>query len=89
MTTATIWKFPLTVHDEVRIAMPDGANILTVATVGEDPFLWALVDVSAPKVGRHFAIRGTGHPVGEVGDYIGTFMLAAGALVFHVFEAAA
>ena len=90
MTTAsTIWKFPLPIGDEVSVAMPEGAKVLTVAAVGEAPFVWVLVDVSAPTVERRFAVRGTGHPLGDVGDYLGTFMLASGGLVFHVFEAAA
>ena len=89
MTASTIWKFPLPVNGEVFVHMPEGAKVLTVASVNEAAFVWALVDASAPTVARRFVVRGTGHPLGDVGDYIGTFMLASGALVFHVFEAAA
>ena len=89
MTASTIWKFPLPIGDEVRVAMPHGARVLTIAAIGEAPFVWALVDAGALTVERRFAVRGTGHPLGDVGDYLGTFMLASGALVFHVFEVAA
>ncbi len=86
--TATIWKFPIPAGDEITVDMPDGAVILTVGGVRDEAFVWAMVDAEAPFVGRRLAVRGTGHPLGEVGDYIGTFMLLSGSLVFHVFEAA-
>lgn len=36
---------------------------------------------------RTFAIYGTGHVQESIcGEYIGTFQLHSGALVFHVFE---
>ncbi len=85
----TIWKYTLAIADDVELCMPEGARILTVAEQHGLPWLWAMVDPAAPKVARRLAIRGTGHPLGDVGDYIGTFMLERGALVFHVFEASA
>ena len=40
--------------------------------------------------GRHFRLSGTGHPLGEdylrIINYIGTFQMENGALVFHLFE---
>lgn len=38
---------------------------------------------------RHFRIKGTGHAADDIGDYIGTFQLNGGSLVFHLFEALA
>ena len=84
---ATIWKFPLPVGDEVRVPMPKGAQVLTIAVVRDEPFVWAIVDPGAAVVEREFSVRGTGHDLGTVGGYIGTFMLLAGSLVFHVFDA--
>lgn len=84
----TIWKFPLPLADEVRVPMPGGAQILTVAAVFNEPFVWAIVDPGAPVVERELSIRGTGHALGTVGGYIGTFVLeGGGSFVFHVFDA--
>ncbi len=85
---ATIWKFPLPVGDEVGVVMPAGGRVLTVAAQGDVMVLWAIVDPGAPFVERAFEVRGTGHPLGEVGEYVGTALLVSG-LVFHVFEASA
>lgn len=86
---ATIWKFPLPVGDTVTVKMPRGARVLHVAVQGraEQPTIWAVVDPGEPMFERAFAVRGTGHDLGVVGDYVGTFMLLGGTLVFHVFEA--
>lgn len=86
--SATIWKFPLPIGGSVRVAMPDGARVLAVAAPGrtEQPCVWAIVHPDAELVDRVFEVRGTGHPLGEVGDYVGTFTLMQGSLVFHVFE---
>lgn len=84
----TIWKFSLPVTDDAVVPMPEGAHVLTVATQDAQPFLWAIVNPSAPTEMRRFAVRGTGHGVGEVGEYIGTFQMLGGDLVFHVFDAA-
>lgn len=83
----TIWKFPLPILDEPRVPMPRGAVLLTVAAIRDEPFVWAIVDPDAPLVDRELSVRGTGHELGEVGGYIGTFTLADGHLVFHVFDA--
>ena len=84
----SVWKFPLEATDEQSIDMPDGAEILCVQMQGSMPTLWALVDPLAPKVARHFRVAGTGHAIKtfDLPKYIGTFQLAAGSLVFHVFE---
>ncbi|GAJ02446.1 unnamed protein product, partial [marine sediment metagenome] len=42
------------------------------------------------KETRYFRLSGTGHPLGEdylrIIDYIGTFQMENGALMFHLFE---
>lgn len=48
--------------------------------------LWARIDPQAPHVDRRFAIRGTGHVLGDVGEHIGTVQDAP--YVWHIFEAA-
>jgi hypothetical protein len=86
-----IWKFPLefTVHEQL-IAMPQGATILTVQMQRGTPCLWATVDSNAPQTSRRIAIVGTGLEIKEhsapIYKYIGTFQMADGAFVWHVFE---
>jgi len=82
-----VWKFEFAVQDEIAIDMPAGAIALTVALQFGSPCLWALVDPAAPLVRRRFRLAGTGHPPGpEVGNYVGSFQLSGGHLVFHLFE---
>lgn len=76
-----IYKYDL-VH---TIEMPKGAQILSIQMQGNQPTLWALVDLSAPMEDRHFATVGTGWTVGEGFWYITTYM--DGPFVWHVFEA--
>jgi len=86
-----IWKFPLETIATQAIEMPRHAEILTVQVQRGVPSLWAVVDPDRVQQKRHFAIYGTGHlmPELEMGaerKYIGTYQLADGGLVFHVFE---
>lgn len=82
-----IWKFLLEIDDVQNVTMPAGARILTAQLQGEALCLWALCDEQAPKVKRAIRIYGTGHPLPlNPGEYIATFQLNHGALIFHVFE---
>lgn len=91
----TIWKFPLEVTDYPVVKMPPG-KVLTVQTQGGQPCLWALVDPDGPVTERRFRVYGTGHAVKDrpsdsrqhrrADEYVGTFQLYDGQLVFHVFE---
>ncbi len=85
----TIWKFPLQLVDEQILNMPDTAHILTVQVQRDIPCLWAIVDPSdVSRRPRRVAIVGTGNPVPDwahLGNYVSTFQLIAGSLIFHVF----
>lgn len=83
-----IWKWTLAVKDEQTIDMPMDAKILSVQMQGESPQVWALVNEHQPrKQGRRIAIYGTGNPIPDVpGEYISTFQMHGGQLVFHAFE---
>lgn len=82
-----IYKYELKLTDIQVIAMPEGAEILSVQQQGENLQLWALVDVSMPDVQRKIRIIGTGNPVAnEILVHISTFQMHGGALVFHAFE---
>lgn len=85
----TIWKFPLETVDRQTVPLPVGAKILTVQAQGEQPRLWAIVDSDAEKVAVEIRIHGTGHELPEDSnryEHLGTYQLASGALVFHVFR---
>ena len=83
-----IWKWTLALTDVQTLEMPVGAGILTVQTQGDMPQLWAICDEKATgKDKRHIAFFGTGNPMpDEPGEYISTFQVYDGALVFHAFE---
>lgn len=80
------WKYPLSITDRQIVSMPQGAQILTVQVQHDTPCLWALVNSENPLQARGIQIFGTGHPASNAGEYIGTFQVAGGSLVFHVFE---
>ncbi|MCK8787655.1 hypothetical protein M0638_25130 [Roseomonas sp. NAR14] len=81
-----VWKFVLT--PKCTISMPEGAELLHVAAQGGEVCLWALVNPERPVETRRFRAFGTGHaiPAGLSLRFVGTALLAGGALVFHVFE---
>jgi len=87
----TIWKFPLQSADQQTIKMPAGAELLSVQVQRETVCLWAKVDPEAAREPRVIAIFGTGHELPEDEstfrlEFIDTFQLHDGALVFHAFE---
>ena len=95
----TIWKYPIRDVDIAsaifELDMPKGAKVLTVQMQGNSPVMWALVNPETKKVKRMFLVKGTGHPIedratclaiSQPDTYIGTFQLAGGALIFHVFN---
>lgn len=85
----TVWKFPLRVEDEQYIEPPANAHLLCVQWQGVQPCIWALVDPTNPVERRKILITGTGHEREDLAgyvNYIGTFQMSGGMLVFHVFE---
>lgn len=83
----TVWKFQLTVASYQRIEVPVGGEILTVQCQEGSPCLWILVDPKMAKEFVHVMIYGTGHEIPSwyvKANYIGTFQLSEGKLVFHV-----
>jgi hypothetical protein len=82
----TIHKYPVFILDEFRLPLPIDAQILTVQMQHGDPYIWAKVDPDAAKEMRNFRLYGTGHPMDQDGQYVGTFQAKDGQLVFHLFE---
>lgn len=89
----TIWRYTLPLGGAPHITMPAGAEVLSVAAGRDGAHLvevWARADpIAAADEEREFRIVGTGHPIPTgTGRFLGSVQFAAGALVFHVFEAA-
>lgn len=81
-----IWKFKLE-PGEFSIHMPQDAVVIAVQAQGDEPCIWALVNPNAKQQIRDFVTVPTGHPFDVEGlEYLGTFQLQRGALVFHTFE---
>jgi hypothetical protein len=85
----TIWKFPIATVDQQSLPIPAGAEMLCVQVQHGEPCIWALVNPDAPKRRRAVRVVGTGHPCDDVNaqNYVGTYQLHDGRLVFHVFIA--
>ena len=82
----TIWKFPFEITHHFALMLPDGASFLSVDMQRGTACMWFLVDRTAECVERLFELRGTGHPFdGTEGEYLGTFQVLNGDLVFHLF----
>lgn len=78
-----IWKYPI-IPSPFTLELPDGAEILHIDIQVHRPFLWVLVDPSAPKRRYEFRIYGTGQEITlDNLRYIATFQQAG--FVWHVF----
>lgn len=86
MSTA-VWKFSLQrIIGPQKLEMPEAAAILHASMQNGTPCIWAIVNPNAPKVDRHFVVKGTGHSLEGVGygSYVGTVF--DGPFVWHIFE---
>lgn len=83
-----IWKTPIG-YGYSHVALPQGAQPLSVNTQDGMPMMWSRVDPKAEMEEKHLYVAGTGEelPWG-LGEFVGTFLLDEGRLVFHVFEVA-
>jgi hypothetical protein len=84
----TVWKYELPIEDHVEIKMRGDAKILKCDIQKETLCIWALVETNNQEEVRRFRIAGTGHEIKDIFDmeYIGTFQMRGGELIFHVFE---
>ena len=83
-----IYKYTLEVVDQQVVIMSYDAKMLSAQMQNGQLQLWALVDeTSTAKKSVTIAIYGTGNPMpNKPGEYISTFQMADGKLVFHVFH---
>jgi hypothetical protein len=80
-----IFKYLLSISDQVLLYLPEGAKILSVQGQADQLVLWAIVDTSKSVEPRMFSIYGTGNPFqSDNARYIGTAQV--NELVWHVFE---
>ncbi len=83
-----IYKYPIVIQDEQVVLLPTGAKILTIQSQMDTPYIWALVNPTMPN-DQAVTIRifGTGNTIKDSDrlEYIGTFQMLGGRLVFHAF----
>jgi len=81
-----VYKYQLQVTDKQTVIMPSDRKILSVQVQGGIPCLWAMVDPDSEDETVGIITIGTGHPAPDgVDEFIDTYQLNDGALVFHVF----
>lgn len=84
-----IFKYDVDINDYFTLELPKRAKILTVQSQRGVPYLWILVDPEEKLMKRTFRVAGIGHIIDEPDEklnYINTFQLYNGDLVFHLFE---
>lgn len=83
----SIWKFNVSPGSFTAL-MPENSKVLSVQTQGGVPVMWCLVDTEEEKLLRQFITYGTGHEIKnpENQEFIGTFQIDGGNLIFHLFE---
>lgn len=84
----TVHKFPV-LPGYLSLVLTEGAQVLHVGVQRGQPFIWVLLDPTATARTYQFQSFGTGHNVEDhitKDQYIGTFMLEGGGLVFHLFQ---
>lgn len=88
----TIFKFPIKIEEEFKIMLPMGAEVLTVQSQHDAPQMWVLLDSEKPFDRENiFFIATTGNPLPWARHaiqpkYIGTYQLASGSFVGHLFQ---
>jgi len=84
-----VWKFPIPLEDVFEIEMPRVSKPLSVQVQKGIVQIWALVTPGRDIVKRRFYLCGTGHPREDIPrslNFVGTFQLGQGNLVFHLFD---
>jgi len=84
-----VYKYPVPLVDIFMLSLPEGAEILHVAEQApRQPFMWVLVETTAPVQLRTFRLAGTGHSIFQpvARRHVATFFLDGASLVFHLFD---
>lgn len=85
-----IFKYELKLEDSQTVALPLGARVLTVKEQKGVPCIWCMVNPDETRILEcEFRIVCTGQEISETEsdrlNYIGTFFLASGSFVGHLF----
>lgn len=80
----TVLKFE--VKPRMVLTLPAGSEFLAVQIQHGEPRAWFLCEQGAPNFERTFICVPTGEASISDEEYLGTFQLGDGALVFHLFE---
>lgn len=89
MAGYTVWKENLNIERGIQeIALPEGAEILTVREQQSAIAMWFHCDPSRILIKRRFIVVSTdgAAPTLEASTYIGTASLEDGKFIFHIFE---
>lgn len=92
ITIQKIYKYELKPNGSQNIVIPKGSEILTIQSQYGKACMWCLCPIveDGDYDCRNIEIYATGEPIasdmGVTRDYLGTFQLENGRLVFHVFE---
>lgn len=84
----TVHKYSFEIDDYIDIEMPRFSRVLSVQVQNGTPCIWAIVDTDSPLAIKKFRLAGTGHPIREKEEdleFVGTFQLFGGKIVFHLF----
>lgn len=82
-----VFKYGVECADTFTIELPKNASILSLQIQNYMPYIWVLVNEEMPMETRRFRLVGTGHDIKErIIEFIGTFQMQDGKLVFHLFE---
>ena len=81
----TVWKSVLEIKDVQSLDIPHGAEFLSAQIQQGNLCVWYRCDPAETKVKRYFSIVGTGNDCPPDWEYISTFQIFQGDLIFHVF----
>lgn len=80
-----IYKYPLEIKGKTKIELARGGKPLAVQMQNGQLMLWAEIDNKAVCTLRTVTIVGTGQPIYDYGDYIGTVQTHGGQYIWHVY----
>ena len=84
----TVYKYPVQMSAEFHVSLPRGAEFLCVQAQQGEACMWFRVDTNQPALPQLFSVVGTGPAIAPEFSslpYKGTFQLADGSFVFHLF----
>ena len=83
-----IFKYPIEITDIQDLILPADSKILSFQFQNGMPCIWALVHTAAgtPDVRRRIHIYGTGHPIIQQGQFVGTVQQPNSPFVWHLFD---